>query len=57
MNKALEFLGFGPIFCKWIKTLYADGQSTIINNGHCSEFFNVKRGVRQGYPLSPYLFI
>ncbi len=32
-------------------------KSCISNNGYLSEFFNVKKGVRQGCPLSAYIFI
>ena len=41
------------------KTLNTDISSSIQNNGQLSEFFAIKRGVRQGGggQLSPYLFI
>ena len=29
----------------------------MLNNGRTSDFFSIQRGVRQGFPLSPYLFI
>ena len=54
INKTSIFLGFGPEFVKWVETLYENAKSCIINNGHCSKFFSVNRGVRQEilYPLN-----
>ena len=53
----LKFFNFGPSFIKWIEVFYNDATSCISNNGYLSNFFKIKRGVRQGCPLSPYLFI
>ena len=36
---------------------YHDTESCILNKGWSSNFFKLERGERQGWPLSPYLFI
>ena len=57
MFKCLRHFGFSEHTLQWVKLFYKDATSRVTNNGHFSEFFCIKRGVRQGCPLSPYLFI
>ena len=57
VEKTLQHYGFGPSIQKWIQTLYCDIESGVMNNGWMSECFKIERGVRQGCPLSPYLFV
>ena len=55
--KTLEKFGFGNKFLTWIKILLYDIRSFVKVNGYETSEFQVQRGVRQGCPLSPLLFV
>ena len=54
--QTLKRFQFGPIFIKWIQTLYSDPQSAVKVNGFLSDRFILERGCIQGCSLSPLLF-
>lgn len=53
----LQSRGFDLKWILWISNLLISSQSCININGELVPYFYRKRGVRQGNPLSPYLYI
>jgi len=53
----LEKMGMVVEFRNMVKVLFQDTKMTVCINGSITSSFKVKRGVRQGYLLAPYLFI
>ena len=50
-------MGFGPSFISWVNLFDNRVQSAVNVNGYLSPFFYLTRGVRQGCPLSPLLYV
>lgn len=56
LEYTLKKLGFHSKFVNWIRVLYLNPTSKVKVNGYISNEFVLKRGTRQGCPLSPLLF-
>lgn len=50
-------MGFGPSFIRWVNLFYSSVQSAVNVKGHVTPFFRLTRGVSQGCPLSPLLYV
>ena len=57
MRSTLSTMGFGPSFISWVNLFYNRVQSAVNVNGYLSPFFHLSRGVCQGCPLSPLLYV
>ena len=57
LMKTLRKLNFGENFLHWITILYNNIQSRVLVNGFLSNSVPISRGVRQGCPLSPLLYV
>jgi hypothetical protein len=55
--QVLSHRGFGPKWLGWVRNILQSGTSSVLLNGVPGKTFHYKRGVSQGDPLSPLLFV
>ncbi|WVZ81320.1 LOW QUALITY PROTEIN: hypothetical protein U9M48_028710, partial [Paspalum notatum var. saurae] len=56
LQQALRMKGFNSTWCTWVQTCVQEGNVGIKVHDQLGSYFQMRKGLRQGDPLSPVLF-
>jgi len=57
LNHVMQMMGFGEKWRRWIQECITKTTISVIFTGKPTKPFHMERGLRQGNPLSPLLFV
>lgn len=57
LDYVLGRMGFGNVWRRWMSTCLSSAHMSVLVNGSPKGLFRMEKGVRQGDPLSHYLYL